>query len=358
MAQLLPDKEIRKLLSSIIVGDQGSNIKINPNGVELRLGNAVRFLATKEEKKIPKGHFLKINPGESVIVSSKEKIDFSSAALEAKYPGQMIMGFVTPTTTMMREGIVQAATKIDAGFKGHLNWGIRNGSTNPITLQEGGHLFKLTLLLLDENETPENPYGSQSDHIYQDTDGIKTSARSLPVDINDDLIVSSSIYKLDPKKRLQEAGYPFNYIGSELIKLDEKIQIISEKIDSLTQDIDERFKRIDEKFKRMDKTFLHIDLQFQRMNEQFLRIDEQFLNLDEKFLQHEAKLNASFENMIKDKLLWLIGSLCSIALIATGLIKWLFEKFDNATLHLVILTSIAFAILFTVYIITQRSSRA
>ena len=316
MAQLLPDKEIRKILSSIIVGDQGSNIKINPNGVELRLGNAVRFLATKEEKKIPKGHFLKINPGESVIVSSKEKIDFSSAALEAKYPGQMIMGFVTPTTTMMREGIVQAATKIDAGFKGHLNWGIRNGSTNPITLQEGGHLFKLTLLLLDENETPENPYGSQSDHIYQDTDGIKTSARSLPVDIDDDLIVSSSIYKLDPKKRLQEAGYPFNYIGSELIKLDEKIQTISEKMDSLTRDI------------------------------------------DEKFLQHEAKLNASFENMIKDKLLWLIGSLCSIALIATGLIKWLFEKFDNAALHLVILTSIAFAILFTVYIITQRSSRA
>ncbi len=316
MAQLLPDKEIRKILSSIIVGDQGSNIKINPNGVELRLGNAVRFLATKEEKKIPKGHFLKINPGESVIVSSKEKIDFSSAALEAKYPGQMIMGFVTPTTTMMREGIVQAATKIDAGFKGHLNWGIRNGSTNPITLKEGGHLFKLTLLLLDENETPENPYGSQSDHIYQDTDGIKTSARSLPVDIDDDLIVSSSIYKLDPKKRLQEAGYPFNYIGSELIKLDEKIQTISEKIDSLTQDI------------------------------------------DEKFLQYEAKLKASFENMIKDKLLWLIGSLCSIALIATGLIKWLFEKFDNAALHLVILTAIAFAILFTVYIITQRSSRA
>lgn len=316
MAQLLPDKEIRKILSSIIVGDQGSNIKINPNGVELRLGNAVRFLATKEEKKIPKGHFLKINPGESVIVSSKEKIDFSSAALEAEYPGQMIMGFVTPTTTMMREGIVQAATKIDAGFKGHLNWGIRNGSTNPITLKEGGHLFKLTLLLLDENETPENPYGSQSDHIYQDTDGIKTSARSLPVDIDDDLIVSSSIYKLDPKKRLQEAGYPFNYIGSELIKLDEKIQTISEKIDSLSQDI------------------------------------------DEKFLQYEAKLNASFQNMIKDKLLWLIGSLCSIALIATGLIKWLFEKFDNAALHLVILTAIAFAILFTVYIITQRSSRA
>ena len=316
MAQLLPDKEIRKILSSIIVGDKGRNIKINPNGVELRLGNAVRFLATKEEKKIPKGHFLKINPGESVIVSSKEKIDFSSAALEAEYPGQMIMGFVTPTTTMMREGIVQAATKIDAGFKGHLNWGIRNGSTNPITLKEGGHLFKLTLLLLDENETPENPYGSQSDHIYQDTDGIKTSARSLAVDIDDDLIVSSSIYKLDPKKRLQDAGYPFNYIRSELIKLDEKIQTISEKIDSLSQDI------------------------------------------DEKFLQYEAKLNASFQNMIKDKLLWLIGSLCSIALIATGLIKWLFEKFDNAALHLVILTAIAFAILFTVYIITQRSSRA
>jgi len=30
----------------------------------------------------------------------------------------MIMGLITPTTTMMREGISQVATKIDAGFKG------------------------------------------------------------------------------------------------------------------------------------------------------------------------------------------------------------------------------------------------
>jgi deoxycytidine triphosphate deaminase len=47
------------------------------------------------------------------------------------------MAFVTPTTTMMREGIMQSSTKIDSGFRGTLNWGLRNSSIKDFILEFG-----------------------------------------------------------------------------------------------------------------------------------------------------------------------------------------------------------------------------
>ena len=37
----------------------------------------------------------------------------------------MLMALITPTTTMMREGAMNVTTKVDAGFVGQLNWGLR-----------------------------------------------------------------------------------------------------------------------------------------------------------------------------------------------------------------------------------------
>ena len=41
-----------------------------------------------------------------------ETIDFSPETAKKHFPGKMLMGFITPTTTMMREGITQAATDL------------------------------------------------------------------------------------------------------------------------------------------------------------------------------------------------------------------------------------------------------
>ena len=140
------------------------------------------------------------------------------------------MGFITPTTTMMREGISQVATKIDAGFRGFLNWGLRNGSTNDLILQYGEPIFKLTLFVLENNEIPELPYGERATDYYQDTEGIKRSARRLPADISKAKIVSSSFDQLDPKKQLREAGYPFDHIGTELTALHGKFEVVSKDV--------------------------------------------------------------------------------------------------------------------------------
>ena len=228
MAKILADKDIRKLIGTVIV--EGDEALLNPNGIELRLGKHILFHSTREEKELSSGTFLKVHPGESVSISSMETIDFNSATVEKVMPDSMLMGLITPTTTMMREGISQVATKIDAGFRGVLNWGLRNGSTRDLILQFSEPIFKLTIFALDKDESPELEYGGRSGDSYQNVEGIRRSTRTIPVDIPKSKLISSSFGKLDPKKQLREAGYPFDHIGTELATLHGKFEIVSTEV--------------------------------------------------------------------------------------------------------------------------------
>jgi hypothetical protein len=100
-------------------------------------------------------------------------------------------------------------------------------------------MFKLTFFLLEGTEVPEVNYGDKKEHKYQNTDGVLSSVRRLPVDISNDKIVCSSLEKQDPTKQLREAGHPFNYIGSELIKLHGQFELVSSGVNVLTNKIDE-----------------------------------------------------------------------------------------------------------------------
>jgi len=225
MAKILPDREVKKLLDSVLINAEERYI--NPNGIELRLGKHVRFYSTGEEKKLEQGQFLKVHPGETAIISSLEKLDFTAETVQTIYPNQMLMALITPTTTMMREGISQVTTKVDTGFRGNLNWAFRNSSTNEFIIQYAEPIFKLTFFLLEKDESPDIPYGEGETHTYQDTDGIKLSARRIPAQIPVKSIVASSFHKLDPKKQLREAGYPFDHIGTELVQLQGKFEAVS-----------------------------------------------------------------------------------------------------------------------------------
>lgn len=147
MARILADKNIKPIIGRVLI-DADENL-LNPNGIELRLGKYVRFHSTGEEKELGPGMFLQVSPGETVVISSIEEIDFTAETVRSMMPDTMLMGFITPTTTMMREGISQVATKIDAGFKGQMNWGLRNGSIQKLTLQYSEPIFKLTIFVLD-----------------------------------------------------------------------------------------------------------------------------------------------------------------------------------------------------------------
>jgi deoxycytidine triphosphate deaminase len=245
MATVLSDRDIKRLIGSVIKDAQPS--LINPNGIELRLGNRARFISTGEECEIPTGSFLQIRPGESIVFASLESLDFSRETISRVFPGSMMMALITPTTTMMREGAMNVATKVDAGFVGQLNWGLRNNSHKDLILQHGESIFKLTLLLLQGDEVPEKVYGDRDGDKYQHTEGIKLSGRRIPADIPKSKLIGSSIAKLDPKKQLREAGYPFDHIGSELIQLDGKFEMVSRDVASLAQKIEGETKSVVDK---------------------------------------------------------------------------------------------------------------
>jgi deoxycytidine triphosphate deaminase len=252
VANILADREIRKLIGSVLIG--ADEKYLNPNGLELRLGKQVLFHSTGEEAALEPGKFLKVSPGESVSIASVEQIDFTAPTVQRHFPGKMLMAFITPTTTMMREGISQVATKIDAGFRGMLNWGLRNGSTKELILEYGEPIFKLTLFLLDSNEAPEVAYGGRPNDTYQGSAGIVRSSRKIPADLPKDRVVSSSFAKLDPKKQLREAGYPFDHIGTELTQLHGKFEVVSKDVLLLKENFESRASELSKKIEAETST--------------------------------------------------------------------------------------------------------
>ena len=292
MAKILPDKEIKKLMGAALIGAEES--QLNPNGVELRLGTRVKFQSTGEQKTISNGKFLRVAPGESVTITSLEEIDFSSTTVQKLCPDQALMGLITPTTTMMREGITMAATKIDSGFKGTLNWGLRNSSTKDLILKSNEPIFKLTIFRLEQDEAPEMEYGERANDGYQGSDGIVVSKRKLPVDIPKNMLVGSSIEKMDPKLRLREAGYPFDHIGTELTILDGRFEVVSSDMATMREEFSKRTEQLAEKMDSKTVTLAN-------------KIDEMYQNvLDKMEVFFQKKLLGVLFAFVTS-LLWLMG---------------------------------------------------
>ena len=159
MAKILADKDILKLLGTVILN--ADKDRVNPNGIEIRLGKQVLFHSTDEEKELAPGTYLKVLPGETVTITSYEDFVFTHEAIDKIFPGCDLMALITPTTTMMREGIMQSATKVDSGWSGTLNWGLRNSSIRDFILGFGEPIFKLTIFLLEGGEIPRFRTGNE-----------------------------------------------------------------------------------------------------------------------------------------------------------------------------------------------------
>ena len=254
MAKILPDSDIRKLIGTVILNGEGD--RINPNGIEIRIGVHVLFHSTDEEKELGPGMFLKIRPGETVTISSYETFDFTREAIHKIFPGCDFMALITPTTTMMREGIMQSATKVDSGWKGTLNWGLRNSSVKDFILGYGEPIFKLTIFLLEQGEIPEIPYGEREEDKYQNAQGVVRSARKIPASISKKNLVTSSVEHLDPARQLREAGYPFDHISTELTELHGKFEIVSTDVVLLKETIANEAQKLSRKVDDSQKTVL------------------------------------------------------------------------------------------------------
>jgi deoxycytidine triphosphate deaminase len=330
MAKILADRDVRKLLGTVIVG--GDENCINPNGLELRLGNQVLFHSTGEEKKLAPGQVLKIGSGEMAVINSLEKIDFRPETTAQLFPGAMLMAWITPTTTIMREGVIQVTTKVDAGFHGVLNWGIRNSSAKPLLLEYGEPIFKLTINLLDGDEVPEVPYGARPTDMYQDSEGIVRSARRIRADIPGDRIVSSSFDKLDPKKQLREAGHPFDHIGTELVNLDGKFEVVSRDVLLLKTQFQDRTTELKEK------------------------IEKETTTLAGKLDKTQDHILDRVELLLDRRLYTLIGSLIGIIALLYAGITFLHQRNVSTDILVSVATIIGVAALIVVFILYRKAA--
>jgi deoxycytidine triphosphate deaminase len=300
MVRILPDREVKNLLGKVILG--GSPECVGPNSYELRLGRDVKFDSTGEEMDIPDGHFLEIQPGDFVTISSSERLDFSRSGLDRVPSRSNLMGLITPTTTMMREGFLFTTTKVDPGFRGTLNWGIRNSSTKPVRLKQGERLFKLTVFELGDDENPDRLYGEDPKDAYQGSDGIKPSARMIPANIPEKLVVRRSEKKIDPNRQLIEAGYPFSHIGTELVNLHGKFEVVSTEVRLLKDEFQKMQAGLEGK----------IDAETNTLSEKLEQLTESL----------GKKITEKFDELFSKKMVRVYGTLAAIASFAVAIYRF------------------------------------
>lgn len=243
MAEILADRALRKIIGKIII--DGNDALISPNSIKLRLGKEIYFHSTDESFDIDDSEYLEVQPGETIQFTSFESIDFSKETVSQFFPDCSLFAIISPTTTMMREGIVQATTKVDVGFKGVLNWQLTNHSSKEIVLKAKEPMFKLSIFKISGEEVPENQYGENKGDSYQGSNGIVHSSRQIPARIPKDKIKRSSFSDLDPKAQLREARYPFNFIGKELDTIEGKFEVISKDIENFKSSLDNQSKNLD-----------------------------------------------------------------------------------------------------------------
>ena len=246
MAQLLNDKEIKKLLGTVIInGDKDS---IRPNSYIMRMGGVGAFLDSKKDKKfdIGENQGIKLPAGYAVAVTALETIDFRQETVDKIYPGCSLHGFLTPTTDLSREGLTVPGTQVDAGYRGTLNWTIHNSSSGEACFAYGDRLFRLTILKLDKaEEVPEHYY----DGAYQGKEGhVSSKRRGLPTGMRESDL-SSPVEGDSMEEKLEhliDAGYPWDIFGEKLREIDQGYNGLREQVGELKESMQDKYDELKE----------------------------------------------------------------------------------------------------------------
>jgi len=232
MATILRDADLLRLIGSVIVdADSGC---VRPNSYYLRLGSGGEFINTGKEFEIgdrqKKG--IRVQPGHSVGVTAFEALDFRRETVHKIFPGQDLHGFISPSTDLSREGVVAPTTQIDAGFHGTLNWTLTNSSSEERRFVFKERLFRLTIFLLGEGETPEKLYSGE----YQDQLGyVRSKRQGAPVGMKDVEWEDGQI-KGGPEDLLEnliKSGYPWHVLGQRLKVIDQQFRSVTEEYSAI-----------------------------------------------------------------------------------------------------------------------------
>ena len=247
MAEVLNDKELKRIVGGIIV--DGDPTSVQPNSYVLRLRRDGEFLNTGKSFKLGNGprdlKGIRIAPVQSVGITSRERIDFSRATVDEFFADNDLHGFLTPTTRLSREGLGASSTQIDAGCKGTLNRTITNSSHQERRFLYEEPCYRLTILKLNKGERPSSPYEGD----YQEKEGyVPSKRRGAPTGMKERDWAHATL-EGGPEEHLQaliKTGYPWDILGERLILLDGQLKTVSDEYASIRESMDELRKRIDD----------------------------------------------------------------------------------------------------------------
>lgn len=231
MAKILNDQGIKNLLGTIIIDGDDSCVK--PNAYVLRLGGEGEFMNTGKDFKIGgKKKGIRVPPGHSVGITAFETLDFRQETVDHLYPGKALHGILSPVTHLSREGISAPTTQIDAGYNGTLNWTLVNTSGIERNFIYGEEIYRLTILILDDEEKPENFYSG----IYQSKTGyVRSERRGAPTGTRDSEWENAFV-EGGPEALLEDlikSGYPWSILGTRLKGIDGRLQEITNEYDKI-----------------------------------------------------------------------------------------------------------------------------
>ena len=243
MAEMLSDIELKEIVGRIIV--DGDPASIRPNSYVLRLGADGEFLNSEKVFKLgerKKG--IRVSPGHSVGITSRESINFSSDVVNEYFPDHDLHGFISPTTDLAREGIVAPTTQVDAGYRGTLNWTIVNTSSQERRFVYEERCFRLTIFKLARGERPDRTYRGD----YQGRSGyVRSQRRGAPVGMREHEWEDSTLAG-GPEEMLQgliNSGYPWSILGERLKTLDDQFKTVTLQY----ADIRDPLSRLEEEFR-------------------------------------------------------------------------------------------------------------
>jgi deoxycytidine triphosphate deaminase len=242
MAAILSDQDIKKLIGSVII--EGDETSIRPNSYVIRLGNCGEFLNASKEFQIgqvKKG--IRVPPGHSVALTAFETIDFRRETINKVFSDCDLLGLITPTTDMSREGIVAPTTLVDPGYHGTLNWTITNTSNEERKFLFKEKIFRLTIHKLEKGERPENIYNGD----YQNKIGYVRSLRKGPPVGMKETEWEDSQVEGGPEsllENLMRSGYPWHVLGSRLKMIDQQFKSVSEEYSEIFTSIEDLKKQV------------------------------------------------------------------------------------------------------------------
>jgi len=144
-------------------------------------------------------------------------------------------------------------------------------------------------------------------------------------------VVSSSFKDLDPKKALRDAGYPFDHIGTELISLHGKFEVVSSNVALLKDDFDTRARELTLKIEKETSSLMK--------------------NIEESKVSVIEKVESLFDRKFMGMIGTIVGAISIMYAIATFLVS---KSMSKDVVGLVSLLA-GVAIILTTFSITRRS---